>query len=187
MYNIEQIKKDLKNILSEYRYEHSIIVAEEAKKLANHYHIDEDKAYISGLVHDIAKEFSSEENNKWIKQYDLSKEVISSEFSKVLHAEIGSLVVKNYYHLDEEISNAVRYHAIGHVPMTTLEKIVFIADKIGRKTTTPDIDKEKNLAYENLDKALIHYLIRQKKKLEANNRTFHPTSLQLLHSISNNS
>ena len=69
MYNIEQIKNDLKNNLSQFRYEHSILVAEEAKKLANHYNIDEEKAYIAGLVHDIAKEFSDDENSKWIKKY----------------------------------------------------------------------------------------------------------------------
>lgn len=186
MYDVEQIKKDLKNILSEFRYEHSLMVATEAKQLAKHYHVDEEKAYIAGLVHDIAKEFSNEENNKWIDKYQLSKEIISSEFSKVLHAEIGAFVVEERYHLDKEISNAVRYHAIGHVPMTTLEKIIFIADKIGRKTTTPDIGQEKTLAYENLDKALIHYLLRQKKELEDKGRTFHPTSLKLLQSISNN-
>ena len=65
MYTIEQIKKDLKKYLSEIRYEHSILVAEEAKKLAKYYNENEEKAYIAGLVHDIAKEFSDEENEKW--------------------------------------------------------------------------------------------------------------------------
>ena len=44
MYTIEQIKKDLKKYLSEFRYEHSILVAEEARKIAKHYNQNEEKA-----------------------------------------------------------------------------------------------------------------------------------------------
>ena len=62
MTNICEIKNYLKSTLSDFRYEHSLMVANEAKKLAMHYNLDLDKAYIAGLVHDIAKEFSDEEN-----------------------------------------------------------------------------------------------------------------------------
>ena len=60
MYNISKIKTDLKNNLSEYSYEHCIMVANEAKKLAIHYNVDPEKAYLAVLVHDIAKEYSDE-------------------------------------------------------------------------------------------------------------------------------
>ena len=134
MYNIEKIKEDLKKNLSEFRYEHSILVANEAQKLACHYNQDERKAYIAGLVHDIAKEFSDEENIEWIRKYNLSNELLLAEFKKIIHADIGAVVVKEWYGLDEEICNAVRYHTIGHVPMNWLDKIVFVADKIARNT-----------------------------------------------------
>ena len=55
---IKNIKEELKKHLSPYRYDHSLRVAETAKSLAKHYHIDEPKAYITGLLHDIAKELS---------------------------------------------------------------------------------------------------------------------------------
>lgn len=73
MYNTEKIKKDLKNNMSQSRYDHSLLVAQEAKLLARHYHIDEEKAYVAGLVHDIAKEFSEDDNKRWIEKYHLSK------------------------------------------------------------------------------------------------------------------
>ena len=60
MHNIEKINEYLKNNLSEYRYEHSLLVANEAKLLAHHYNYNEDKTYLAGLVHDIAKEFTEE-------------------------------------------------------------------------------------------------------------------------------
>ena len=73
MYNIEKIKKDLKEILSEKRYSHSLRVSEIALDLAKKYNEDTNKAYIAGLVHDIAKEFTEEQNIYYITKYNLSK------------------------------------------------------------------------------------------------------------------
>ena len=56
MIDKEKISKYLKENLSEKRYRHSLGVADEAVKLAERYHSDKEKAYISGLVHDCAKE-----------------------------------------------------------------------------------------------------------------------------------
>lgn len=71
---IEEIEKEVKEKLSPFRYDHSLRVAEEAKKLAVHYHIDEQKAYVAGILHDIAKELPEEESKQWIETYHLSKE-----------------------------------------------------------------------------------------------------------------
>lgn len=183
MYNIEQIKKDLKSNLSTYRYEHSILVAEEAKKLAKHYNLDEEKAYIAGLVHDIAKEFNKEENEKWINKYKLSGEIFMPEFKNVIHAYIGAIVIKERYGFDEEICNAVKYHAIGNIPMNNLDKIVFIADKIARKQTNSIIEQERELAYQDLDKAISLYLKNQRDKLKSEGKRMCEISLKLLQKL----
>ena len=52
MLEIDGIKSELKKILSERRYVHSLGVAEEAEKLARRYGADQSKAYLAGLVHD---------------------------------------------------------------------------------------------------------------------------------------
>ena len=65
MYNANLIKEDLKKTMSEKRFQHSLLVAQEAKKLAKKYNYDEQEAYLAGLVHDVAKEF----NETQIKQY----------------------------------------------------------------------------------------------------------------------
>ena len=185
MCTIEQIKKDLKNNLSDFRYEHSVLVAKEAKKLARNYHLDEEKAYIAGLVHDIAKEFTYEENVKWVEKYHLSRELLLPKFKKIIHADIGAVVVKEWYSLDEEVCNAVRYHTIGHVPMSELDKIVFVADKIARKGSDPILEEEKRLAYQDIDKALLLCLTILKDKLESNGNEMHPSSFALLQSLRN--
>ncbi len=55
-YNTEEKKKYLKENLSQKRYQHSLNVAAECRKLAEKYGEDPDKAYFAGLLHDVCKE-----------------------------------------------------------------------------------------------------------------------------------
>ena len=91
--SIEEIKEYLKDNLSEYRYNHSIRVMEEAKKLAIHYNCDVNKCMLCGLTHDIAKEYSDLKNEEIIKKYKISKDMLKDFSSKTIHGLIGSFVV----------------------------------------------------------------------------------------------
>lgn len=182
---IDSIKKDLKMNLSQYRYEHSILVAEEAKALAHTYQCNPEKAYIAGLVHDIAKEFTDAENQYWIEKYHLSRKWLSIEYAPIVHAEIGAVVIQEKYGLDLDICRAVRYHTIGHLPMSLFDKILFVADKIGRKNKNTEIQKISELAYQDLDAALLEIIVLEQKKLEKKGKTLHPETLKLLKSLQN--
>ena len=88
--------------------------------------------------------------------------------------------------MDDDICNAIKYHTIGNVSMNTLAKIIFIADKIGRKNITPEIEEEKNLAYKNIDLAIDLYLKNTEKKLKSIGKELHPESQKLLNKINKN-
>lgn len=183
MVMIEKIKKDLQCILSEFRYEHSLMVADEAKKLASNYGIDESKAYVTALLHDIAKEYSDEENMKWVNKYSLDKMWLDEKNKKVIHAEIGALVAKELYNMDNDVCQAIKYHALGNPNMTILDKIIFIADKYARKNTNEFIDELKKLAYYDLDEAIVKYLENLKNRLAKDGIFFNKTSDDTLKSL----
>ena len=65
MYDTEAYMKILKNTLSSRRFYHSLCVSQSAKKLAERYNQDVEKAEIAGLLHDL-----DEEQCDW--QHDLS-------------------------------------------------------------------------------------------------------------------
>lgn len=176
----EKIIKDLKKQLTESRYQHTLLVAKEAKKLAHHYHIDEKKAYLAGLTHDIAKDFTEQEQKYWINKYNIDYKWITPEAEPMLHAEIGYYVAKEKYHLEEDICNAVRFHTIGNKNMDLLAKIIFIADKIARTKRPKELDKVAMLAYQNIDQALLTCLIKQKALLESQQKKLHKDTLVLL-------
>ena len=71
MENIEKIKKDLKQVLSERRYEHSIGVMNMAEEFAKIYKVDIETAKIAGLLHDNAKEMTKEEMLKYVEENNI--------------------------------------------------------------------------------------------------------------------
>ena len=177
---IEQIKEELKIVLSPKRYDHSLRVAEEAKALAKHYHINEEKAYLTGLIHDIAKELTEEENLYWIEKGNLSKELENIENLNIKHADIGAIIAKEKYNLDDDICNAIKYHTIGNKNMDLLAKIIYIADKIGREKIPETLKPVKELAYQNIDKALLYCLEKQKTRLKEKGIKMHDDTEELL-------
>ena len=181
--NINEIDTYLKENLSKKRYEHSLLVAKEAKSLAKIYHVDEEKAYLAGLMHDIAKELSEEENNYWIKKGNLADDLKNENYKKIRHADIGAIIAKEKYNLDNDICNAIKYHTIGNKNMDTLAKIIYIADKIGRKEIPKELMPIKDLVKKDLNDALIYFIEKQNKNLISKNITPHKNTEELLQTL----
>ena len=180
---IEKIKKDLKERVKEKRYNHSCLVAEEAKKLAEIYGENPREAYITGLAHDIAKDFTDEENRYFVEKYNLPKEILVPEYEKILHSDIGAVVCREWYDFSDEMCRAIKYHTIGNAEMTTFEKIIYIADKIGRTVLPDDLKGLPEKSYNNLDDALLYFLIKQKIKLEESGIKQSDVTIKLMNSL----
>lgn len=183
--NVEEIKEYLKSSLSEKRYKHSVLAAEAAESLAKKYKVDENKAYLTGLLHDIAKEFSREYALELIDKYNLPQELKKPKFNNIIHADIGAEFAKEKYNIDDEMYKSIKYHAIGNKNMSLFNKIIFVADKIGREQIPDDMKKTKELAYnKNIDEALLYFLKSQqiylKKQSETNDIEIHPDTLELI-------
>lgn len=135
MNSIDEIKNYLKENLSYERYFHTLGVMQEAIELAKRYNADIKKAEIAGLLHDNAKCMTKEDLRKFISENlpDLDKNELKNY--KTLHAPVGAYFAKEKFKIsDPEIISAIRWHTLGRVNMTLLEKIVFLADKIEKNT-----------------------------------------------------
>ena len=130
-YSIDEIKNKLKLCLSEERYNHSIGTMEMAVELAKRFRCDEEKAEIAGLLHDCAKCLPNEELEKYIDSFEECEKISP----KTWHAPVGAVMAKQTWGVtDEEILSAIRLHTIGKKGMSDFEKIIFIADKIEKRT-----------------------------------------------------
>lgn len=177
---VEKIKVDLKESLSEKRYLHCLRVGEEAQKLARIYGYDEAKAYVAGILHDIAKEFSDLENARLVRKYQLEEELLKPEYRRILHARVGADVVRERYGLDEDICHAIYCHTTGEIEMNLLDKIIFVADKIEPGKSYEGIEEERALAYQNITAAMILCIRNNHQKLIREGKVIYPKSLEVL-------
>lgn len=154
----QELKKWLESNLSAERYSHSLGTAECAKKLAEKFGLNPEKAYVAGLLHDAAKCFSNEKLLEIIHAH-LNVEESELQNYKTLHAPVSAYIVeKDFGVTDKEILSAIRWHTLGKLDMTDFEKIVFLADKIEPNTREEEKTAEivKYLDEENgLNKAIL--------------------------------
>ena len=110
--------------LSERRLHHSECVAQMAKELAVRYGADPQKAWIAGMLHDILKEQSKEEQLKMMDEFGIILTDEEHNAPKLWHAILGAAYLERQGGIsDREILNAVRYHTTAHADMALLEKV----------------------------------------------------------------
>lgn len=148
----------LKNNLNEKRYIHTLGTADCAKELAKQFNLNQDKAYLAGLLHDCAKCFPNEKLLDIIHKH-LDVEECEMLNYKTLHAPVSAYIAETEFKItDKEILSAIRWHTLGKLDMTDFEKIVFIADKIEPNTRDEEYSAKIRdlLSEENgLNKALL--------------------------------
>ena len=78
----------------------------------------------------------------------------------LLHAKLSAVYAKEKYNVtDKEILSAIACHTTGKPAMTTLEKIIYIADYIEpNRDILPEMDIIRKEAYTDLDTCLLHIL-----------------------------
>ena len=156
--SLDDVLTKLEKELTPKRYQHSLGTAEWSKKLAQLHGLNEDKAYIAGLLHDCAKCYPEEKLRHIVNDI---LHLDPSEFisSKTLHAPASAYIAEKEYGVeDKEILSSIRWHTIGKKNMTTFEKIIFIADKVETRTRDKDFSqtaRELLKTKDGLDKAVL--------------------------------
>lgn len=154
MIKYEELYEEVKKILSEKRFKHSEGVVKRAIEYANIYNVDIETVKLVAIAHDIAKECSEEENQKYICDYNIELDDIEKLNNSLIHAKIGAAICKNKYNFTDDMVNSVKYHTTGRENMSILEKIIYLADATeeNRKYCSShyvDIIKE------NIDKGMV--------------------------------
>lgn len=154
--NREDIKKDLKKVLSGKRYEHTLGVEYTASCLAMRYGADMEKARMAGLLHDCAKSLSSKDKLVYCKKFGMPVSEYEKKNPELLHAKLGACFANTKYGIsDPKILSAITWHTTGKPDMSLLDKIVFIADYMEpNRNQAPDLAEVRRLAFEDLDQCL---------------------------------
>lgn len=125
LYYIPKIKK----YINDKRFNHSLSVADLAYTIAKCNNLDANKVYIAGLLHDIGK------YQDWAYQEVIAKKYCEEYYTlipKVLYHQYVSveIAINDFNIKDEEILEAIQYHATGRSNMSKLAQIIYCSDKI---------------------------------------------------------
>ncbi|MGX5377366.1 bis(5'-nucleosyl)-tetraphosphatase (symmetrical) YqeK [Ligilactobacillus sp. LYQ135] len=171
---IEKLKQSLNK---QSRFEHCLRVEQTAIKLAQLNDANVEKVSIAGLLHDYAKERSTEEFRQVIQTKQLDSKLLNwGNF--IWHGEVGAEIVKDELQItDNEILDAIRHHTVGAVEMTTLDKIIYVADYIEPGRDFPGVDFARNIAFQNLDDAVKFETKQTLEYLMSNNKKIYPAAI----------
>lgn len=158
--DLKKIRKSMEKELDAKRYEHTLGVAYTAAALAMCNDVDPVKAETAGLLHDCAKCFSDDKKISVCRKNNMEINSVESRNPYLLHAKAGYCIAKNKFDIeDQDILNAILNHTTGRPGMSTLEKIIYIADYIEpSRKQAPNLSEVRKLAFQNLDQALLKIL-----------------------------
>jgi len=174
----ERIDNDLKVLLKEKRYLHTLGVENVARDLGSYFHQDIEKLSIAALLHDSGKYLGRNEQAAFIRdnRIDVTEDDLMAEGT--MHAKISGYIAREKYGItDNEILNAVLYHTTGRPGMSQFEKLIFVSDYLDPGRGLPGRDDLLRMVKNNLVKGALE-ICKQKISFVVNNgRYLHPMAV----------
>ena len=156
MFDRYRILETLKNWIDEYRLEHSVNVSKCAAQLAGHYGADVEKAELTGLIHDCAKNLPLDKALELGEKYGYEPDMITRMNPILIHAPLGAYLARELFDIDDpEILDAIAWHTTGRKNMTLLEKIICLADFIEEGRSYNGVEDIRKLAFVDINRALL--------------------------------
>lgn len=167
MHRLYGTKADLKNLdlnqlracsysmMRAKRIPHVMGVEEEAVKLAQRWGADPELARRAGILHDCTKYYELPEQLDICEKYGVRLDALEQKAVKLLHSKTGACIAREVFGQPQEVYDAIFWHTTGKADMTTLEKVLYIADYMEPNRDFDGVERLRHLAYTDLDKAML--------------------------------
>ena len=183
--NLAWLRARTDECLKPSRIPHVRGVEETAAKLAERWGEDAGDAAEAGILHDITKKLSETEQLRLIEKYGIVLDDAERAEPKILHARTGAWYARERFGVPDRIFSAIEWHTTGCPGMTTLDKIVYLADFIEPTRSFPGVDDVRTLAFENLDDAMIKALTMSLSEVVSRGGVPHPRTTETLRWLQN--
>ena len=167
MHRLYGTKADLKNLdlnqlracsysmMRAKRIPHVMGVEEEAAKLAQRWGADPELARRAGILHDCTKYYELPEQLDICEEYGVRLDALEQKAVKLLHSKTGACIARGVFGQPDAVYDAIFWHTTGKADMTTLEKVLYIADYMEPNRDFDGVERLRHLAYTDLDKAML--------------------------------
>ncbi len=157
----EEMYQYVASKLSPKRYAHTRGVVEMALEYAKLNGLDYDETFIAALFHDIAKEIPRDKSLALCEAYHIELDEFEKKHIHLAHGKIGAVILERDWGISKpSILNGIKYHTLGRLNMTDLEKVIYLADMTEEgRSSYKGKEEIKRLAQYNLDRAMYKALI----------------------------
>ena len=140
--------------------------------------VDEEKAEVAGLLHDITKETDNAVQLEIIKNNGIELHSFDKKSDKFLHQASGAGMAIKLGIDDMDIINSIRYHTTGKANMTMLEQIVYLADFISADRDYPDVDVIRKETEKGIEYGLLYGTAYTIKSVAKRQIPLHPLTVE---------
>ena len=156
-------------------------VVEIARELAVCHGINQEQAALAALAHDVARAMTDDELLRRAAGMGLPIGVIDRRVPILLHGPVGAEILQQEAGLtDISIYKAVYWHTTANPDLDELGKVVFIADKLdpAKIDSYPYLPQIRQMAFQDLDRAILHFLTRQAMDRLNRGELVHPVMVE---------
>ena len=141
--------------------DHILHVEVEADRLAEHYGVDRERARLSALGHDLVRHLKGQALLDIAARYGLTPDPVELASPVLVHGPVAARILSLDYGVEDvELLDAVDCHTTARAGMATLEKVLFIADKIepGKLSRRAELQTVYDAVLDDLDAGVLRYL-----------------------------
>ncbi len=156
-------------------------VVEIARELAVCHGINQEQAALAALAHDVARAMTDGELLRRAAGMGLPIGVVDRRVPILLHGPVGAEILQQEAGLtDISIYKAVYWHTTANPDLDELGKVVFIADKLdpAKIDSYPYLPQIRQMALQDLDRAILHFLTRQAMDRLNRGELVHPVMVE---------
>lgn len=124
-----QLEQAVRSGVSPERWEHIAGVVKTARWLAARHGVDEERAVLAGLLHDLARDWPPERLRAAVRQGKLAVDFLEQLTPELLHGPVAAWWAMQELGIDDgDVLAAVRYHTTGRPEPGRLEMVLMVAD-----------------------------------------------------------
>jgi len=113
-----------------------------AVEMAERFGVDRADAELAALLHDFARDVPEADSVRLADELGVPMTAFETAHPMLLHARIGAAMVRRELPgVGEAVLSAISAHTVGAVPMSDLDRIVYIADAIEPGRDYPGVDE----------------------------------------------
>ena len=152
--SLDTLRAEVERRVSAKRMAHIVGCERMAAAMAKPFGLDEYTVRAAAILHDCTKALSEKEQLTLCEKWHIIFDYDEGDFAQLIHADTGAETARRVFRMPDDIVDAIRTHTTGDTCMTTLQKILYVADMCEESRTWPGVEELRALALTDLEGAV---------------------------------